>query len=255
MAILGEMFTCPYDHRYFRQCSEALPDVGDLPPYRVDSTAEFLSKAAKGSGMYIIGGSVPERSGSSDKLYNTTLVFDNDGLLVGKYRKCHLFDVQIGASASNKGISFKESDTFAPGDLSPCIVQTPWGFDIGLGICFDVRFPEFALSLRKLSDRMKLLVYPSAFNMVTGPMHWGLLGRARALDTESFVVLASVSRCKEESFKVWGHSLVVSPYGDILQELDEAEGVLIQDIDISLVDRMRSEIPLMNLRRPDVYVP
>ena len=254
MAVLGEMFVCSYDHKSFRREAETLPSIGTCPPYDSSCTAHSLSEAARSLDMFIVGGSIPEVSRSSDRLYNTSLVFDNRGMLVGKYRKCHLFDVNISKSVHSAGLSFKESDTFAPGDLPPCVVKTPWGFDIGVGICFDVRFPEFALSLRKLSERTKLIVFPSAFNMATGPIHWALLAKARALDTQAFIAMVSTARSEDRrNFQVWGHSLLVSPYGDILGELDEKDGVLIQEIDISVVDRIRQEIPLFHQRRPEVY--
>ena len=256
IAILGEMFVCTYDHQSFRREAEPLPALGLLPPYESQSIARRLSDAARSLDMFIIGGSVPESSGQSDRLYNTSLIFDNRGVLVGKYRKCHLFDVNITKNSHGDGVSFKESHTFAPGDLPPCVVETPWGFDVGVGICFDVRFPEFAISLRKISARTKLIVFPSAFNMTTGPMHWKLLAKARALDTQAFIAMASTARSSNTSdFQVWGHSLVVSPYGDLLGELDENAGVLIQEIDLSVADKIRQEIPLMQQRRADLYVP
>jgi len=254
IAVLGEMFICPYEHRAFHREAELLPCMGTLPPYTSSTTAHQLSTAAKDLNMFIVGGSIPELS-NSDRLYNTSMVFDNNGVLIGKYRKAHLFDVNIPGDANGEGISFKESDTFAPGNLPPCVVTTPWGFDIGVGICFDVRFPELSVSLRRLSERTKLIVFPSAFNMTTGPMHWALLAKARALDTQSYVAMASTARSSEaDVFKVWGHSLLASPYGEVVGELDENEGILIHELDLEEVDRIRQSIPLMQQRRSDIYI-
>jgi omega-amidase len=101
---------------------------------------------------------------------------------------------------------------------------------------------------------MKLIVYPSAFNTTTGPLHWSLLARARAVDTESFVVMASPARSTDASdYQAWGHSMIVSPYGEVLGELDEGEDMLIQDIDIEKSNRMRAEIPLFKQKRTDIY--
>lgn len=165
--------------------------------------SRFLASASKELKLWLIAGSVPESVLLSDgrcKLYNTSLVFEPQGRLVSKYRKLHLFDVDIAGNPESgcKPISFRESDTFSSGDLGLGLVPTQFGFDIGLGICYDMRFPELAERLRVRSQgSMKLLIYPGQFNMITGPLHWELLGRARAVDTQSFCVLASVARSDE----------------------------------------------------------
>lgn len=171
--------------------------------------AYFLSSVSKELSMWIVGGSIPEsdQTSGTTRIYNTATVFDSDGFMVGKYRKLHMFNVSIPTDkfTGTGGIQFRESDTITAGDLPPCLVSTPWGFDIGVGICYDLRFPELADHLRsQSSDRMKLLIYPGAFNMTTGPLHWELLGRARAVDTQSFCVLASVARSHDPSeYQVW----------------------------------------------------
>ena len=161
-------------------------------------------------GMWIVGGSIPELVMDSNRgqlIYNTSLVFDSSGILRAKYRKIHLFDVSIPANpeTGSPGVSFRESETLSPGDLGLGLFETPWGFDIGMGLCYDLRFPELAIALREKSkDKMKVLIYPGQFNMTTGPMHWELLGRARAVDTQSFCVLASVARSTDPSdYQVW----------------------------------------------------
>ena len=176
--------------------------MGIAPPASDASVSYMISSCAREHRVWIIGGSIPELDDSTSppKVFNTSIVCDPSGIIVGKYRKLHLFDVCIppDESINRRGISFKESETLSPGNIGPGIVGTPWGFDIGVGICYDIRFPEYAAMLRqRSSDRMKLLVYPGAFNTTTGPLHWEILGRARAVDTQSFCVLASTARSQD----------------------------------------------------------
>ncbi len=200
--MLGEMFACPYNHKAFTTFAESIGQVGSSPDPNASPVSGFLSDTARKLGVSIVGGSVPElvQSRDSRSLYNTAVIYDSDGTIVEKYRKLHLFDVAIPGDpdSGRPGIYFKESDTLTAGDLGPGLTETPWGFQIGLGICYDIRFPELATALRSQSaDRMKLLIYPGQFNMITGPRQWQLLGRARAVDTQSFCILASVARSND----------------------------------------------------------
>ena len=162
VVILPEMWNCPYSNDSFPVYAEDL-DSEDSP------STQALSTLAKDLSVYIIGGSIPERQ--KDRLYNTCCVFDPRGEVVARYRKCHLFDIDIPGK-----ITFKESDTLTCGD-SLTVVETEHG-KIGLGICYDLRFPELAMIYAKRG--VQLIVYPGAFNMVTGPVHWQLLQQARA---------------------------------------------------------------------------
>ncbi len=238
--------------RHFREFGELLPGLNEKPPLS-SPMAHMISSTAAELGVWIIGGAIAELH--DGKIYNTCIVVDDRGVVVGKYRKLHLFDVSIPPSDGVPGITFRESETLTPGDLPPCLVATPWGFDIGIGICYDIRYPEYATLLRESSsNRMKFLVYPGAFNTTTGPMHWELLGRARAVDTQSYCILASIARSNDPSdYQAYGHSMVISPYGKILAELDEKEGIAIADLDMSQVDRMRRSIPTHDQKRRDVY--
>jgi len=256
IVVLGEMFNCNYNHKSFLEHAEVIPPIRSIPGISCGETSRFLSESARSMGIWIVGGSIPELDEvcGRPRIFNTSTVYDMNGQLVAKYRKTHLFDVCLPADSNTNGICFRESDTISPGDLGPCVFQTPWGFDIGLGICFDVRFPQYALSLRRLSDKMKVIIYPSAFNMTTGPMHWSLLARARAIDTQSFVVMASPARSLDANeYQAWGHSTIVSPYGDIIQELNEIEGMIVHDIKIEHADKLRTEIPLFTQQRTDIY--
>ncbi len=202
--VLGEMFSCGYSHSAFTASAEIIGDVGTQPHTRPESVTSFLSSAARDLGLWIVGGSVPElvKTKDSSKLYNTCVVFDSTGRITAKYRKLHLFDVSVPGDVhyGKPAVEFRESDTLTSGDLGLCLFETPWDFQIGLGICYDLRFPELSTALRNRSkDRMKLLIFPGQFSLTTGPLHWELLGRARAVDTESFCILASTARPNDRS--------------------------------------------------------
>lgn len=204
----------------------------------------MLCNAARDRNVWIVGGSVPERDG--DKLYNTCVVVNNAGEIVGKHRKVHLFDIDVPGK-----ITFKESDSLSPGN-EPTMVNTPWGL-IGVGICYDIRFPEYAIMLRQLGARM--LIYPGAFNMVTGPAHWELLQRARAVDNQLFVVTCSPARDTSPTpgYLAWGHSSVISPWGEVLATTDAEEAVVFADMQLEKIDEMRAGIPCWNQKRSDMY--
>lgn len=136
-------------------------------------TITTLQTAAKENNVFVIGGSIAEKEG--DKIYNTCLVFSNEGKLLGKFRKLHLFDIDIPGR-----MTYKESDTFTPGDQVTLIEIE--GITFGIGICYDIRFPELALIMRQ--SGADVLVYPSQFSMTTGEFHWDTLTRYRALDTQ-----------------------------------------------------------------------
>lgn len=134
----------------------------------------MLLEVARDCGVLLVGGSIPEARGG--KFYNTCVVVRPNGRVAALHRKVHLFDIHVPG-----GISFRESDTLSAGD-SLTLVDTSWGFSLGLGICYDIRFPEMAMVLR--ARGAKLLLFPGAFNLTTGPAHWELLQRARAVDNQ-----------------------------------------------------------------------
>ncbi|XP_001948752.2 omega-amidase NIT2 [Acyrthosiphon pisum] len=233
LAILPECFNAPYNTALFREYSEVIPG-GD--------TCEALSQAAKSNEMYIVGGSIPEIC--DDKVYNTCTVWDPNGNLIAKHRKVHLFDINIPG-----GVCFKESDALAAGNTLNTFQLGK--FKIGLGICYDIRFAEMAAIYRKQGCDM--LIYPSAFNMTTGPLHWSLLIRCRAVDNQAFVAVASPARVTDSNYVAWGHSMVVDPWGKILEEASEKDMDLYVDLDFGDREKMRQQIPTENQRRTDLY--
>lgn len=249
VVVLPEIFNSPYATNMFRKYAERIgwtpesKDSFDVSKTEGESV-RMLSEAAKEHGIWLIGGSIPELS-EDDKVYNSSPTFNKDGKLVAVHRKVHLFDIDIP-----NGITFKESETLTGGDWQT-LIDTEFG-KIGVGICYDVRFPELAMiAARKGCVAM---IYPAAFNLVTGPVHWDLVQRARAVDNQIFVGMCSPARATSgDGYKAWGHSSVFDPMGKCLQQLDEKEGILFADIEMDTLNSARAGIPVAVQRRFDVY--
>ena len=232
MVILPEMFSCPYNTKNFPIYAE---EEGDY-------SYKLLSEISKRNNIYLIAGSIPEKEGSN--IYNTSYVFNRQGEKIAKHRKIHLFDIDI----KNKQ-RFRESDTLSAGD-KVTVFDSEFG-KIGLCICYDFRFPELA---RLMVDKgAKAIIVPASFNMTTGPAHWDIMFRSRAIDNQVYTIGCSPARDYDYSYISYGHSLIVSPYGDILCELDEKENFITYDIDLDYVDEIREQLPLLKHRRSDLY--
>ncbi|XP_002985119.2 omega-amidase, chloroplastic [Selaginella moellendorffii] len=235
LVLLPEMWNCPYSNASFPIYAEDI-DAGDSP------SSKMLSDMAKSKEVTIIGGSIPERSGNH--LYNTCCIYGKDGSLKGKHRKVHLFDIDIPGK-----IQFKESDTLKPGDKYT-VVDTDVG-RIGVGICYDIRFPEMAMTYAARGVHM--ICYPGAFNMTTGPAHWELLQKARAVDNQLFVATCSPARNPSAGYVAWGHSSVIGPFGEILASTGREEAIFYADIDYAQIKERRMNMPLDHQRRGDLY--
>ncbi|OKL61324.1 Hydrolase [Talaromyces atroroseus] len=243
LIVLPECFNSPYGTQYFSKYAETLLPS---PPTREQSPSyHTLSELAIEAKSYLVGGSIPELEPESKKYYNTSLVFSPTGALIGTHRKTHLFDIDIPGK-----ITFKESEVLSPGNKITIINLPEYG-KIGLAICYDVRFPELAMVAARKGAF--LLVYPGAFNTTTGPMHWSLLGRARAVDNQVYVALCSPARDIKATYHAYGHSLVASPNADILGELDEKEDIVYADLNNETIETSRKGIPVYTQRRFDVY--
>ena len=260
---LPECFNCPYGNEYFGEYAETVPD---------GPTTAALRAAAREHGVLLIGGSQPERAAGSGRLYNTCVVCDEQGCvahalrvawqphahawpraahgaprseLLQTFRKLHLFDIDIPG-----GITFQESKTLSAGDRV-AVVDSPRFGRIGIGICYDVRFPTLA---RIMAQRgATLLCYPGAFNTTTGPLHWQLLARARAVDNQLYVAMVSPARDETAKYHAYGHSIVVDPWAKVLTEAGEAEDVVYADIDLDALDQVRQNIPVRDQQRDDLY--
>ncbi|XP_046478467.1 omega-amidase NIT2-like isoform X2 [Neodiprion pinetum] len=231
---LPECFNSPYGTVHFRNFAENIP---------AGETSLALSAAAKTNEICVIGGSIPERDG--EQLFNTCTVWDSNGTFIGKYRKMHLFDVDVEGK-----ISFKESDTITAGN--ELLTFRVKGWKIGLGICHDIRFEELARLYRNLG--CQLMFYPGAFeSTVTGPLHWSLLQRARANDAQLYVAGVSSAKVDGFGYESYGHTQLTDPWGRVLKELEFAEDMIVADIDMTVVDEVRTQIPIFGQRREDLY--
>jgi len=194
---------------------------------------------------YLLGGSIPEYVPDTKKYHNTSLLFSPEGKLLATHRKVHLFDIDIPGK-----ITFRESDVLSPGNKVTLVDIPPYG-KIGMAICYDVRFPELAtIAARK---GCFLLLYPGAFNLTTGALHWALQARARAMDNQVYVALCSPARDMGASYNAWGHSMVVDPNATVLVEADESEETVYADLNETAIEETRKGIPLYTQRRFDVY--
>ncbi|KAH7086356.1 carbon-nitrogen hydrolase [Paraphoma chrysanthemicola] len=243
LVVLPECFNSPYGTKYFDKYAETLQPS---PPTESQSqTFHALSKLAKEANVYLVGGSIPERDDSKKELYNTSLTFGPTGELLATHRKVHLFDIDIPGK-----IKFKESDVLSPGNKIT-IVDLPEYGKIAIAICYDIRFPELAtIAARKGAF---LLLYPGAFNLTTGALHWELLARARATDNQVYVGLCSPARDMQADYNAWGHSMVVDPNAEVLQQLEEKEGTVVEELQAGKIEEVRKGIPLYTQRRFDVY--
>lgn len=232
LVMLPEMFCCPYDSKAFpRYCEPAGGTVWQM-----------LSDAARKHAVTLIGGSMPESE--DGRIYNTCFIFNPRGEQIARHRKMHLFDIDVAG-----GQRFKESDTLSPGnDIT--VVETDFG-KLGVAICYDVRFPELA-RLMALQGA-KVLAYPGAFNMTTGPAHWEILFRTRSLDNQAFTLGCAPARDTSAGYVSYANSIIVSPWGKVIGRLEEAEGCLMAELDFDEQERVRREIPVIQHRRTDIY--
>lgn len=236
LVALPEMFNCNYNIKYFREYAESTYGHGE--------TLDMLSSAAEKFGIYLIGGSIPEID-PNGTLYNTSFIFDENGKLIGKYRKIHLFDVNI-----KDKMNFRESDVLTPGSEVP-VINTKWG-KIGVAICYDIRFPEL-MRIMALKGA-KIIFVPAAFNTTTGPEHWETLFKSRALDNQLYMVGISPARNAKSSYVIYGNSLIVNPWGKIINILDEKEGILVSELNLDYIEEVRNSLPVLKNMKKDIYI-
>ncbi|KAJ2784314.1 Omega-amidase nit3 [Coemansia javaensis] len=232
MVMLPECFNSPYGTQYFGEYAE---EAGG------ESTAA-LAAMAREAQVYLVGGSIPERAGG--RLFNTCTVWGPDGALLARHRKVHLFDIDVPG-----GITFRESDVLQAGDALTEF-GTPWG-RFGVAICYDMRFPEMAMIAARRG--CVGMLYPGAFNTTTGPLHWELLLRARAVDNQIFTAGCSPARDAAVTYPTWGHSTIVDPLARVVATTGDAPDIVYGDLDMQLVEDTRRSIPVSTQRRFDLY--
>lgn len=232
VVVLPEMFNCPYSNDYFRQYAE--PAGGE--------TWQALADCARANKIVLVAGSFPELEG--ERVYNASFVFNRQGEQIARHRKMHLFDIDIVG-----GQRFCESETLTAGN-EVTVFDTEYGI-MGLCICFDMRFPELC-RLMALKGA-QVIIAPAAFNMTTGPAHWELLFRQRAVDNQLFTIGVGPARNENGVYVSYANSIVCSPWGDVLCRAGAEETLLITDLDLSLNTKIRTQLPLLSALRRDVY--
>jgi predicted amidohydrolase len=194
---------------------------------------------ARETQVHLLLGGFPERTTTGDRIRNTSVLLDPTGRVLARYRKIHLFDVDLPAAR------FRESESVEPGgDL--VVAPLPWG-GLGLSICYDVRFPE--LYRRLTAAGARVLAVPAAFTAETGKDHWHVLLRARAVENQAFVFAPAQFGTHGGKRRSYGHALVVDPWGTVLAECGDHEGVAVADLDFAYQDQVRARLPCLDHRR------
>jgi predicted amidohydrolase len=230
LVVLPEYFNRLGDRRAMLAGAEPVPGP----------TAAFLARLAKESGVTLVGGTFCEATPAGDKAYNTCLVFDAEGNQLARYRKRHLFDVEL------PNLTYCESDWLAPGDeIAACEAA---GACIAPAVCYDVRFPE---QFRRMADLgVSIVTLPAAFTKATGRDHWHLLLRARAVENQCFVV-ASNQTGRHAALETFGHSLIIDPWGEVLADAGEEVGIVSAVLSAARLAEVRARLPALAHRRRD----
>jgi predicted amidohydrolase len=227
----------PENFAYLRREGAPFPCAQDLGGEIVG----FVAERAQRLGIWILGGSFPEKA-EGERVHNTSFLISPEGEVAAVYRKIHLFDVDL---SEHGGGSFQESKSISPGD-EVVVAQTPFG-GVGLSICYDLRFPEL---YREMSSRgVRFVAVPAAFAPETGRDHWEVLLRARAIESQAFVVAPAQWGRHSPDRASYGRSLLVDPWGLVLARAPDRPGVIVADCDLDAQDRMRRALPVLAHRR------
>ena len=214
--------------------SEREPDSGG-------PVQTFLAEQAARHGIWLVGGTIPLVANDDHKVRATCLVFDDKGSQVARYDKIHLFDVELIDSDEQ----YTESETIEPGD-EVVVIDTPFG-RMGVAVCYDLRFPE--LFRQQLEAGMEILVIPSAFTAFTGRAHWDVLVRARAIENQCYVIAPNQGGYHLNGRETHGHSMIVDPWGTILNSLARGPGVVCADVELGRLKTARRNFPSIEHRR------
>ncbi|KAK9481227.1 carbon-nitrogen hydrolase [Lipomyces japonicus] len=204
---------------------------------------ELQIQALRRKSIHVCVG-VHEAVPHEDRVKNVLLWIDPGGKIIHKYQKLHMFDVNI-----KNGPSLMESKSVQPGNEVVKPFESPIGL-VGPAICYDIRFPEHALRLRTLGA--EIITYPSAFTVKTGQAHWELLGRARAVDTQTYVIMPAQVGMHADTRQSWGHSMIIDPWGTVVAQcssIDFEPRICVADIDLDALHKVRNAMPLWSQRR------
>jgi deaminated glutathione amidase len=204
----------------------------------------WASQTARELGIDLVAGSIAERVEGAERGSNTSVHFGPDGEPHAVYRKVHMFDVEVG------GRTYRESEHEAPGD-EVVLSETAGGVEIGLSVCYDLRFPELYRILAVRGAR--ILVVPAAFTLATTREHWEVLLRARAIEDQAFVVAANQVGEHAPGYRSGGRSMIVDPWGIVLAQAPDAETFAIADLDLDRQAEIRRSLPSLANRRPSAY--
>ncbi|GLQ61154.1 carbon-nitrogen hydrolase family protein [Gluconobacter japonicus] len=243
LVVLPEIWSCLGGSTETKRASaEGLPRPSD----KGGVLYEALRAMAREHKIWVHGGSIGELAtpASSDKLANTSLVFNPDGEECGRYRKIHLFDV-----VTPNGEGYRESDNYVPGETVEVVDID--GVPTGLAICYDLRFSELFLALRAAD--VEMIILPAAFTQQTGEAHWDILVRARAIETQAWVVACGTTGWHVDGQgnrrQTYGHSMIVSPWGDVVLQLGSEEGWGVAELDLDEVQQVRQRMQVQANRR------
>ncbi|MEA2229442.1 MAG: deaminated glutathione amidase [Solirubrobacteraceae bacterium] len=206
--------------------------------------SSWASGVARELGIDLVAGSISERLEGEEKLRNTSLHYGPDGELKGVYRKIHMFDVEVS------GVEYRESASEDPGDEA-VLTSTADGVEIGLTVCYDLRFPELYRVLAV--EGARILTVPAAFTVATTRDHWEPLLRARAIENQAFVVAANQIGTHPPNHRSGGRSLIVDPWGVVLAAAPDSETVITADLDLDAQADVRRRLPSLANRRPTAY--
>ena len=216
---------------------------------------DSLAAAARRHGLWVIGGTLPIRSGDADHVYNACCVYAPDGTQAARYDKVHLFCFDNGRERYDEGrvlLGGSEPVAFSAA-VGEAVAGSPASIRVGLSICYDLRFPELYRALMAMPGQppCDLIAVPAAFTHTTGQAHWELLLRARAVENQCYVIASAQGGLHENGRRTWGHSMVIDPWGEVLAVQPEGEGVALADLDLDRLAAVRSQLPALAHRRPD----
>ncbi len=241
----AELVALPENFAFMGEESKKCQIAERVDEHPAGPIVSTLRLAAREAGVWLVAGGMPEKSPDSDRPYNTSLLFDAEGRLVSRYRKVHLFDVDLA-----DGTKLLESAATMAGD-EPVVeeITSRAGEPVGLGmtICYDLRFPEL---YRRLGERgVRIVTVPAAFTLTTGKDHWHVLLRARAIENQVFVLAPAQHGKHPRGRQTYGKSLIADPWGDVLAQCSEGEGFAMAKLDFAAQDRVRKSLPCLTHRR------